>query len=137
MISSHSLSKCQDLIPTMVIIWLKSRINLTYSLQCKSLTITWLKLKMQLTTSSVNTKNKNSCGRKLFNKTSKLSLMQERISTRVETRRSTPMEKKRKTKPSSGWLIRFYKVSKLKSLLSNSSMRRLLTSQRSSTKSQK
>jgi len=73
----------------------------------KLLTTIFKKLKRQPKTSSCNIKNKNSSGKKPFKPTLLLSLSKEKTQGKRFTRESMLMEKRKKMKPSNGWLIRF------------------------------
>lgn len=137
MISFHLPFKCQDSTPIMEITQSKSRINSTCSLQCKLLIVISQKSKTPLRTLLANTRNRSSCGKKPYNKTSKPSLNKEKINIRGDQRRSTLMERKKRMKHSNGWQTRFYKVFKLKSQLLSYLMRRFHTSLRLNIKSLK
>ena len=73
MISFLSVSKCHVLIPTKVTTWLKSKINLSSSVLSKSLLTTLMILKKLQMNSLINTKIKNSFGRKHYLRASKNS----------------------------------------------------------------
>ena len=83
-----------------------------------------------------NTRSKNSFGKRLLLVVSLHSLNLVKIQEKNQrtVKRPMLMGKKKKMKPSNGWLIRFYKVFKLRNQILISSMRKLLTSPKLSIK---